>query len=98
MSIILFGQGEVSVQGRDGALITGVWRFHLGQDGRYVGCVHDMIFYEFGQVVFFGLNIQVEIKMLGIHFADVKIGDIAHEADGERDVELHRVGFRGIRG
>ena len=86
------------MQGQYGAAVAGVWGFHLGEDAGHVGSVDDVCFYEFGKLVFFCFHIQIEIKVLGIYFADVKIGDIAHQADGERDVKLHRVGFCGIRG
>jgi hypothetical protein len=41
-----------------------------------------MLFEEFGQILSLGFDVKTKGKLLGIHLADVKVGDISHHANG----------------
>ena len=92
-AVVFLRELQVGLQGLNRAPVTRVGRFHLRQDAGNIRRIHNMFFQEFGQIVFLGLDVETKVKMLRIHLADVKVGDISHHANGERGIELHGICF-----
>ena len=50
-----------------------------------------MISQKIGQIVLVAFDVESEMEILWIHFSDVQIGNISHDAYGESHIEVDKV-------
>ena len=73
LSIISFRKLRVGLKSLNRVAVTGIWRLYLCQGAGNVAPVRNVVFEKFRQIVFLGLVVESEGKVLGIHLANVKV-------------------------
>ena len=86
-AVILACQLHVSIQSLLRATIPRKRWLYCAQQRRDILRGQQLLANEMSQVVLLVIDVQAEIEMLRIDASDVKVGDVAHRADTECNIE-----------
>src|SRR5208337_3024277 len=98
LPIVSLSKLHVGLKSLNRTAVTGIGRLYLSQGPGNVAPVRNVVFEKFGQIVFLGLLIKSEGKVLGIHLANVEVRDVPHGADCQCEIKFRSVRFRRLPG
>src|SRR5208337_3385560 len=98
LPIVSLSKLHVGLKSLNRTAVTGIRRLYLCQGAGNIAPVRNVVLEEFSQIVFLGLLIESEGKVLGIHLADVEFRDISHRANRKREIKFRSVRLRRLRG